>query len=101
MLGDLMNKMQEMKKSTDEAKQRLENITVTGEALNGKITIKANGNKKILDISIADELLSEKDELQDYLIIAMNNVYKNAENVHEAEMKSIAKGLLPGFPGVF
>lgn len=101
MFGDLMGKMKEAKAEVERVKQRLDTITVQGDSGNGKVKIVATGNKKIVDVKIADDLLTDKEELEDYLVIAINNAIKSAENVHDSEMQSVAKGILPGMPGLF
>ncbi|OFX25926.1 MAG: nucleoid-associated protein, YbaB/EbfC family [Bacteroidetes bacterium GWA2_31_9] len=101
MFGDLMGKMKEAKAEVERVKQRLDTITVQGDSGNGKVKVVATGNKKIVDVKIADDLLTNKEELEDYLVIAINNALKSAENVHDSEMQSVAKGILPGMPGLF
>ncbi|OFX46081.1 MAG: nucleoid-associated protein, YbaB/EbfC family [Bacteroidetes bacterium GWA2_30_7] len=101
MFGDLMGKMKEAQAEVEKVKQRLDSITVQGDAYNGKVKIVATGNKKIVDVKISKELLSNKEELEDYLVIAINNALKSAENVHDSEMQSVAKGILPKIPGLF
>jgi len=103
MLGDFMNKMQEMQKKVEESKARLENITVEGSVSNGEVKVTANGNRKITDVTISEELIKEgdKDQIEDYVAIAVNIALEQAEKVNEAEMKSAASGLMPGFQGMF
>lgn len=101
MFGDLMGKMKEAQAQVEKVKQRLDSITVQGDSANGKVKVVATGNKKIVDVKVADDLLSDKEELEDYLVIAINNALKSAENVHDSEMQSVARGILPGMPGLF
>lgn len=101
MFGDLMGKMKEAQAQVEQVKQRLDSITVQGDSANGKVKVIATGNKKIVDVKVADDLLSDKEELEDYLVIAINNALKSAENVHDTEMQSVARGILPGMPGLF
>ena len=44
--------------------------------------------------------MNEKDELEDYLIIALNNALEKATEINEAEMAAAAKGGLPDIPGM-
>lgn len=97
MFGNMMERLQEMQQKTEDAKRRLENITVIGEAPAGAITVEMTGNRKVKNISINVDLKDiEKEELEDLLVIATNKALENAENVFESEMKSVASGLLPG-----
>lgn len=93
----MMQKLQEMQQKVEETKARLNTITDTGEAGNGKISIVATGNREIKSITINEELTNlDKEELEDLLIIAMNKALENAESVNESEMKAASAGMIPG-----
>ena len=65
----MMEKLQAMQGQMEVIKARLETLTVTGEAENGKIMVHINGNRKITDIQIDPALLnSDVEELQELLI---------------------------------
>lgn len=96
-MGDLMGKMHEMKQKSDEVKARLDTIIVEGKAEGDKVVVKCNGNRKITEIIVSDHQQFAKEELEDYILLATNRAIEAAEKVHEAEMQSIAKGMLPGF----
>lgn len=91
-----MNKIQQMKEEVEKSKARLDNITVASETEG--IKIEMTGNRKIKDISIPQELLDEKEDLEDLLIIALNKAIEKADKVNEAEMAGAAKGMLPNMP---
>ncbi len=97
MFGDLkgmMGKLQEAKQQAEEVKQRLDNVHLKEQSQD--ITILITGNKEIKDIEISDQLLKDKDELQDKLVLALNKAIQKAHDTHEQEMESVAKGMLPG-----
>ena len=92
-----MGKLQEMQQKTEEIKKRLDNINVEGDAENGKVRAVSTANRKIVSISIADELQNgDKEELEDLVILAVNRALEKAEKIAEAEMAGAAKGMLPG-----
>ncbi len=91
-----MGKLQEMKQKMEEIKKRLETITVEAEAGDGAITVTANGNKKIVNVNINEEIAKgDKEELEDLLLVAINRALEKAEKVNEAEMQGAASGFLP------
>ncbi len=97
MFGNMMERLQEMQQKTEEAKKRLDNITVIGEAPANAVTVEMTGNRKVKNISVNVSLVEvDKEELEDLMIIAFNKALENADNVHESEMKSVAMGMLPG-----
>ena len=54
----MFGKLGETQQKAEEIKQKLEAITVEGEAGNGKVKVVASGNKKIKDIFITDDLMA-------------------------------------------
>ena len=97
MFGDLTNKLQEMQKNVEASKERLNHVTVTGEA--DGVVISMNGNRRVTDIQIAKYLLEDKERLQDTLVVACNRAIDNASRVHDAEMANSASQILPDFQG--
>lgn len=99
MFGDMMGKLQEMKQKMEEIKKRLETTTVKADSGDGAITVTANGNKKIVNISVGEEIAKgDREELEDLLVVAINRALEQAEKIHDAEMKGAASGMLP--PGM-
>ncbi len=103
MFGDLsgmMDKLKEARQKIEETKARLNTVLVTGESGNGKVTVTVTANREIRSINITDVLLEEKEALEDYLVIALNNALEKANEINEAEMAAAAKGGLPDIPGL-
>jgi nucleoid-associated protein EbfC len=96
MFGNMMEKLQAMRQKMDEVKSRLENISVSGEA--GEVKVTANGNRRITDIKIGEALLApdKKEELEELLAVAINRAIEQAGKINEDEMAASAKDLLPG-----
>ncbi len=97
---DLINKLGDLKNKMEEAKARLETITVEGTAGDNEVKISMNGNRKVLSVEIATHLLfpEKKEQVEELLEIAMNRALESAEKVNEAEMKSAGRDVLPGLP---
>mgnify|MGYP005842304645 CR=1 FL=1 len=98
MLGNMMEKLQEMKQKSNEVKERLAHISVEGEAENGTVKVVADGNRKITEIKINQALIQEgdKEQIEELTLLAINRALEKAEKVAEAEMQDVAKGFLPG-----
>ena len=94
-MQEMMGKLQQMKGAVDESKKRLENIFVKGESECKRIRFVLDGNRKVRDISIDDELLLDKQELIDLLAESFNNAIDDADHVNENEMKNTAFDLFP------
>ena len=99
----MFDKLGQAKQMAEEVKNKLETISVMGEAGSGKVKVIATGNRKIKELLIVDELLSpeSKEELQDLLVVAINRALETAENVSESEMRSVMSSRVPGLGGLF
>lgn len=95
---NLMGKMGEMQKQMEEIKQKLENISVIGEAENGKVRVVANGNRMINNIIIDEEYKNtvSAENLQETIALASNRALEQAERIEKSEMSHAAMGILPG-----
>ena len=103
MFGDLsgmMDKLKEAQRKIEETKVRLNTVLVDGEAGNGVIKVTVTANREIRSINISDDLMNEKEALEDYLIIALNKALEKANAINEAEMAAAAKDGLPNIPGM-
>ncbi len=98
----MFDKILEAQQKAGEVKKRLDAITVTGTAEGGKVSVNANGNKKILSINIAEELVQEadKEQLEDLILIAVNKAIEQAENVSQSEMAAMTQQMLGGMGGL-
>ena len=65
------------------------------------VSVKINGKKEILNISIKPELVDPEDveTLQDVIVAAVNEAYKSVESRNAAEMEKITGAL--SLPGMF
>ena len=99
MFGDLMGNMEEKQKAM---KVKLQAIQIE-ENLEG-IKIIGNGAREILNITISDNYLDldKKEELEDLLLVAFNNLLEKI-SVEEAKesQNMISQMLPPGMEGLF
>jgi DNA-binding YbaB/EbfC family protein len=94
MFGNMMGKLQEMKQQMDNIKSKLETIHVKGESQG--VVVTANGNRKIISISVSNEIVGDKEMIEELVLIATNRALAEAEKVNEREMQSAAMGIMPG-----
>ena len=91
-------KMQEdMAALQEELDSREYDISVGG----GVVSIKINGKKEVLAITIEPEVVDPDDieTLSDILVAAVNEAIKRVEDTNSAEMSKITGNV--GFPGLF
>ena len=97
LFGNMQGKQEEMKK-------RLATEIVEAEIENGAIQIKANANREILDISIDPAKINpeSREELEDLLVIAVNQVLEIAAEREAAEAQKMIEDMMPpGLGGLF
>lgn len=103
MFGDMMGmmgKLKETQKKVEETKQRLNHVMVDEKSNDGKVKVTITANRSIKSISIDDELLQDKEMLEDYLILTINKAIEKATNVNETELAAVAKEGMPNIPGL-
>ena len=103
MFGDMMsmmNKLKESQQKVEETKERLNSVLIDEKSNDGLLNVTLTANRTIKNISISDELLADKEQLEDYLILTLNKAIEKATNINEAELAAAAKDGLPNIPGM-
>ena len=103
MFGDLMGmmgKIKETQKKVEETKQRLNTVLIDESSQDDQIKVTITANREIKNISISDELLEDKEQLEDYLILTLNKAIEQATKINETELAAVAKEGMPNIPGM-
>ena len=103
MFGDLMGMMGKLKvtqQKIEETKKRLDGVTVTESSSDGLLSIVMTANRELKSVQIADELLADREQLEDYLVLVMNKAITKATSVNEAELGAVARDGMPNIPGL-
>jgi len=98
----MFDKLMEAQQKAGEMKKRLDNITVSGSAEGGLITVTANANKVVQTITINEDFFKEadKEELEELLAVAVNKAMEQAENVSQAEAAAMTRDMFGGMGGL-
>lgn len=99
----MFDKLMAAQQKADEIKKRLDTISVYGEVEGGKIRVTATANKVITSVEIDNDFhkQSDKEELEELLLTAVNKALTQAEQVSAAEMQNMTKDMLGGLGGMF
>ncbi|MFV0541644.1 MAG: YbaB/EbfC family nucleoid-associated protein [Aestuariibaculum sp.] len=103
MFGDMMNlmgKLKETQKKVEETRKRLDTVLVDEASNDNKLKITLTANRTVKAIEINDELLQDKEQLEDYLIITLNKAIEKATQINETELGAVAKEGMPNIPGM-
>ena len=91
-MGKMLEQVQEKAK---EVQEQSKNIQFTAKAGGGMIEITANGLGEVIDLSIDDSLLDDKESLQILLISAMNDIAKMVEDNKKSQALGMMGGMNP------
>lgn len=103
MFGDMMgmmNKLKETQKKVEATKLRLHTVLIDESSSDQKLKVTITANREIKSITIADELLTDKDMLEDYLVLNLNKAIDRATTINETELAAVAKEGMPNIPGM-
>lgn len=96
----MMGKLQEAQKKVEETKQRLNSVLIDEQSADGLLKVTVTANRQIRSLEVNDELLSDKEQLEDYLILTLNKALEKAGAINEAELAAAAKDGMPNIPGM-
>lgn len=103
MFGDMMgmmNKIKETQEKVEATKERLKTVTLEEKSSDDLLKVTITATREIKNISVADELLEDKEQLEDYLVLTLNKAIKKASDINEAELAAVAKDGMPDIPGL-
>lgn len=103
MFGDLMGmmgKIKEAQQKVEETKERLNTVLVDEQSADGLFKVTLTANRTIKSVEIDDQLLEDKEQLEDYFLVVMNKAIQKATAINEAELAAAAKNGLPEIPGM-
>ncbi|MFS4469196.1 YbaB/EbfC family nucleoid-associated protein [Maribacter sp. 2210JD10-5] len=103
MFGDMMGmmgKLKETQQKVEATKKRMDTVILNEKSSDGLLNVEITANRELKKIEISEELLNDKEQLEDYLIITLNKAIKKATEVNEAELAAVAKEGMPNIPGM-
>ena len=103
MFGDMMgmmNKLKEAQANVEATKKRMDTVMVEEKSTDGLLKVTVTANRQLKNISIDDELMNDKEQLEDYLILTLNKAIEKAGEIHETEVAAAAKDGMPDIPGM-
>ncbi len=95
-----MNKLKEAQAKVEATKKRLDTVTIQEKSSDDLLKVTITGNREIKNIEVAEELLEDKEQLEDYLVLTLNKAIKRASDMNEAELGAAAKDGMPDIPGM-
>lgn len=89
-----------MEEKQQEMRKRLAAITVEGVSGDGAVTVRANANREIINISIKKGSVNPDDleQLEDLILVAVNRALEEAMAIETKEAANLLKDMMP--PGL-
>ncbi|EMY79996.1 hypothetical protein pgond44_14193 [Psychroflexus gondwanensis ACAM 44] len=103
MFGDMMgmmNKIKETQAKVEQTKKRLDTVMLAEKSNDDLLKVTITANRELKSIEIDDELLKDKEQLEDYLILTLNKAIQKASDVNDTEVSAVAKEGMPDIPGL-
>jgi len=99
-IGDLQRMAREMQANMEKAQTELGELTVTGTAGGGAVTVVMTGTQEIREIKISKDAVDPADveTLQDLVLAAVNDALARSKELAAQKLGGVTGGLkLPGF----
>jgi len=95
-MGDMSKMLEGMQENVAKLQSELESKTFSVKSGGGMVELSMNGKGEVVDLTIDDSLLEDKDSLQILLIGAINDANKMVQQ----NQQSSAMGMLGGMGGM-
>jgi len=92
-MAGMMQKAKQMQEDMEIAQEEIKLLTCEGVSASGSIKIVLNGKYKVTNINIADSLLSDKEMLEDLIMLAFNDASSKVNGASKDKMKNVTGGL--------
>ena len=103
MFGDLkgmMSKLKDAQEKVAATKLRMNTVLIDEKSSDGLLKVTITANRELKNIKISDELLEDKEQLEDYLILTLNKAIQKATDINDAEVAAVASEGMPKIPGM-
>ena len=92
-MAGMMQKAKQMQEDMETAQEEIKLLTCEGISASGSIKIILNGEYKVTNINIDDSLLSDKEILEDLIMLAVNDASSKINSASKDKMKNVTGGL--------
>lgn len=99
-LMGMMGKLKATQQKIEDTKKRLDTVLIDEQSADGLLKVTLTANSKIKSVVVADALLEDKDQLEDYLIVVMNKAIEKAASLNQAELDAVTRVDMPMIPGM-
>ncbi len=92
-LGGLMKQAQQMQKNMQQAQAELATVDVEGQAASGMVKVTMSCSHEVRRVTLDDSVLSDKEMLEDLIVLALNDAVKQVAATTEQRMSGFGAGM--------
>jgi hypothetical protein len=92
-MAGMMQKAKQMQEDMETVQKEIKSLTCEGIAASGALKVEMNGDYKVTNISIDESLTSDKEMLEDLIILAVNDASSKINSISKEKMKNVTGGL--------
>ena len=92
-MAGMMQKAKQMQEDMDTVQKEITSLTCEGVSASGALKVEMNGDHQVTNIFIDETLMSDKDMLEDLIIIAVNDASSKISEISKEKMKNVTGGL--------
>jgi hypothetical protein len=103
MFGDMMGmmgKLKETQEKVEATKKRMDTVLIDEQSSDSLLKVTVTASRQIKKIHVDEELLRDKEQLEDYVILVLNKALKKAEEIYDGEVAAVTKDGMPDIPGL-
>ena len=100
-MNNILKQAQKMQENMQKMQEELETKEVEASVGGGAVTVKVNGKKEVIDITINPEVVDPEDieMLQDLVLSAVNEALRSVDDMQSSQMNKVTGGM--NIPGLF
>ena len=92
-MAGMMQKAKQMQEDMEAVQKEIKLLRCEGYAASDAVKVEMNGDYTLTNISIADSLTSDKEMLEDLIIMAVNDASSKVNQISKDKMKNVTGGL--------
>ncbi len=89
----MIQKAKKMQEDMKVAQEEIKSISCQGESGSGAVQVTLSGEYLVTKIEIDESLLTDKDMLEDLIMIALNDASSQIREISKAKLKNVTGGI--------
>ena len=92
-MAGMMQKAKQMQEDMETVQKEIKSLTCEGVSASGALKIEMNGDYKVTNIFVDETIMSDKDMLEDLIMMAVNDASSKISEISKEKMKNVTGGL--------